>query len=59
MVKIKEKVIVLSDEEILEISHNIHVKYILDKDISEEEALHRSRSRCLSICAESARATVR
>lgn len=27
----------MSDEEILEISHNIHVKYILDKDISEEE----------------------
>lgn len=33
----EEKNIVLSDEEILEISHNIHVKYILDKDISEEE----------------------
>lgn len=32
-----EKNINLSDEEILEISHNIHVKYILDKDISEEE----------------------
>lgn len=38
MVNVKEeKNIVLSDEEILEISHNIHVKYILDKDISEEE----------------------
>lgn len=32
-----EKNINLSDKEILEISHNIHVKYILDKDISEEE----------------------
>ncbi|WP_300720610.1 hypothetical protein [uncultured Brachyspira sp.] len=38
MVNVKEeKNIVLSDEEILEIAHNIHVKYILDKDISEEE----------------------
>lgn len=34
----------MSDEEILEISHNIHVKYILDKDISEEE-----RDRLISI----------
>lgn len=33
----EEKNIVLSDEEILEIAHNIHVKYILNKDISEEE----------------------
>ena len=38
MTKIEEeKNIVLSDEEILEISHNIHMKCILDKDISEEE----------------------
>ena len=29
----EEKNIVLSDEEILEISHNIHVKYILDREI--------------------------
>lgn len=33
----EEKNIVLSDEEILEISHKIHVNFILDKDISEEE----------------------
>ncbi|HIZ88610.1 MAG: hypothetical protein MSA07_09890 [Mucispirillum sp.] len=33
----EEKNIKLSDEEILEIAHNIHVKYILGKDISEEE----------------------
>ena len=33
----EEKDIKLSDEEILEIAHNIHVKYILGKDISEEE----------------------
>ena len=38
MTKIEEeKNIVLSDEEILEISHNIHMNCILDKDISEEE----------------------
>lgn len=37
MFKTEEKNIVLSDEEILEIPHNIHRNKILNQDISEEE----------------------